>query len=366
MRILDRYILKSIILTFVATTLVFCLLYILIDSASNLDEFINRKVPLPILVEYYLANIPIILVETSSITCLIAILFTFMGLNANNEVIVLRSSGMNFWQVTKPALFFAMIICAIVFFLNERYIPLADATARRIKNENLTLEVDQKKKKSKITNLTFYGLKNRLYFIRAFDPNTYELEEITIIGYDQAMNRKDKIIALSGEWTGLAWKLFQCRITTYAQAPGETTKVRFYGEKLLDIKETPEDFIKQRLNIKSMNMRDLREYIDRFSNSGASGALHSLKVDLHQKMVLPLRCMIIVIVGLPLGLMTQARRGSPLISIAIAVLLGFLYYTCEAVGLALGKGGLFEPAVSAWLTPFIFTSGAFYLIKTRF
>jgi lipopolysaccharide export system permease protein len=180
------------------------------------------------------------------------------------------------------------------------------------------------------------------------------------------MNRKDKTIALSGQWTGLAWKLFQCRITTYPQGPGETAKVRFYAEKLLDIKETPEDFIKQRLNIKSMNMRDLSAYIDRFSNSGAAGALHSLKVDLHQKMVLPLRCVIIVIIGLPLGLMTQARRGSPLISIAIALLLGFLYYTCEAVGLALGKGGLLQPAVSAWLTPVLFTNGALYLIKTRF
>ena len=49
MRILDNYILKSIIAVFAATILIFAFLYILVDAASNLDEIIGRKVGLKIM-----------------------------------------------------------------------------------------------------------------------------------------------------------------------------------------------------------------------------------------------------------------------------------------------------------------------------
>ena len=44
MRILERYITRSVVVIFTVTLLTFCFLYILIDITSQLDEFIDRKV----------------------------------------------------------------------------------------------------------------------------------------------------------------------------------------------------------------------------------------------------------------------------------------------------------------------------------
>jgi len=368
MRILDRYITKSVILTFLGTTLIFCLLYVLIDWASNLDEFLDRKVSLTILLRYYLNYLPIIIAQTSPIACLISTLLVYSNLNSHNEVIALRSSGMNFWQITKPVIGFVCVISALVFLINERYVPLAEETAKQIRTENMILEVDRKRKnKAAIKNLTFYGLKNRLYFIDTFDPNTFELQGLTIVGYDNNQNIKEKIVALSGKWTSIAWKVSQCHITSYDDSiVNAPTKVRVYQEKLLDIKETPEDFLKQRLNIGSMNIRQLYDYIDRFSNSGAKRALNNLRVDLHQKIAFPFGTLIIVLVGLPLALLTRSRKGQTFTSLGIAVGIGFLYYVSNAVGLALGKGGFFPPLLAAWITPLFFCLAGFVLIKTKF
>jgi lipopolysaccharide export LptBFGC system permease protein LptF len=57
MRILDRYILASIIRVFVLTLLIFAFLYILIDTTTNLDDLIERKVPIFLMIVYYLNNI---------------------------------------------------------------------------------------------------------------------------------------------------------------------------------------------------------------------------------------------------------------------------------------------------------------------
>lgn len=369
MRILDKYILKSVFRIFAITIVMFCVLYILIDTTSQLDEFIDRQVPVPVLVEYYINYFPIILSQPiSSVACLIAVLFTFSSLSTNNEVIAMRSSGLNFWQITKPAIMFGLIISMCIFWVNERLVPRATEITNKIRNENMILEVDRmRKKKEKIKNLTFYGLKNRLYFIDTFDTDTDELTGITIIEYDEQQNIKEKINAYKGAWTGIAWKFYQCNITTFDNIDlTKPLKVKVYKDKLMDIKESPEDFLKQRLNVSSMNIQQLRDYIERFSRSGAVRALNNMRVDLHQKIAYPFGNFVIVLIGLPFALMIRNRKGGIFLSIGIALILGFLYYVSNAVSLAFGKSGLFPPIVSAWATPLLFTVIALTIIETDF
>ncbi len=368
MRILDKYISSSIITIFVVTILVFCFLYILIDLASNLNEIINRQVPGPVLASYYSSFFPIIFIHTSPIACLLAVLLTYSKLNSNNEIVALRSSGLNFWKMTKPALFLGIIVSILAFLVNEKFVPQATVNSENIRNENIILEVDSERKKhAKIRNLTFYGLNNRLFFIDSFDPDTYELKGINITGQDDLQRVREKIIALRGEWTGSAWKFFQVYTTRFHIVDGILTEeAQYHEEKIMEIQETPKDFLKQRLNVTSMNIAELSDYIDRFSESGAFKALSNLKVDLYQKMAFPFRNIIIILLGLPLVLMTDRRHAATFTSIGIAILIGFSYYVLEAVSLALGKGGAIDPFVSAWLAPAIFLSASIYLIQKRY
>ena len=369
MRILDRYIASSVTKIFIYTILTFCFLYVLIDATSQLDEFIDRQVPLEILVQYYISYFPVILSQPiSSMACLIAVLFTFSHLNTHNEVIAMRASGLNFWQITKPAIMFGLIISILIFWVNERLVPQATETTQQIRNENMVLLVDRlRKKKEKIKNLTFYGLKNRLYFIDTFDAENNELRGVTIIEHDEQQNIRQKIVALNGVWTGIAWKFYKCQITTYSETDLNTPlKIRVYEEKLMDIKESPDDFLKQRLNVTSMNIRQLQSYIERFSRSGAAKALNNLRVDMHQKIAYPFGNFVIVLIGLPFAMMIRSRKGSAFIAIGVALVLGFLYYVANAVSLAFGKSGLLPPLLAAWAAPALFTLIALVVIETDF
>lgn len=369
MRILDRYITKSVVTTFIFTILVFSFLYVLIDVTSQLDEFIDRKVPLPVLVEYYVLYFPIILSQPiSSVACLIAVLFTFSNLNTHNEVIAMRASGLHFWQITKPAIMFGLVVSMTVFWVNERLVPDAAQMTKQIREKNMVLLIDRlKKKQEKIKNLTFYGLKNRLYFIDTFDADTGELKGITVIEHDPQQNIKQKIVALRGVWTGIAWKFYQCQITDFGDAGIDAPlKIKVYEEKLMDIKESPEDFLKQRLDVTSMNIRQLKDYIDRFSKSGATKALNSMRVDLHQKIAYPFGNFVIVLIGLPFALMIRGRKSGAFASVGVAFILGFLYYVANAVALAFGKSGALPPVLSAWAAPILFTAVALIVIETDF
>lgn len=367
MRILERHIAQSIVQIFCLTVLIFCFLYILIDATSNLDEIIGRKIPIVILLRYYLSFFPVILVQTSSIACLISVLLTFSSLNNHNEIIAMRTSGLNFWQITKPALCFSLVIAASVFFVNERLVPEASVTTQQMREENMMLKVDRMRKSTEvIRNLTFYGLKNRLYFIDSFNPREQVLEGVTILEHDQNQNTQQKIVALKGVWTGIAWKFYQCQITVFNPVNiTSPVKIKVYKEKLMDIKETPDDFLNQRLNVSSMNIRQLSRYIAKFATSGAHKALQNLRVDMHSRIAFPFGNVVIVLVGLPFALIFKSRRGATFTALGLAVCVGFLYYVVNAVSIAFGKGGFLPPILAAWMAPILFCLIALSLIETR-
>jgi len=289
MRIVERHNLIAIVQTFLAIILIFAFLYILIDTASNLDEFLKQKIPVMVLLRYYLAYLPIILSQTMPIACLIACLLVFSRANGQNEIIVLRAGGLSFWDIARPAIIFGVLVSALMFWINESFVPQATMTSESIRDENIVIKGDAERKKEEITNLTFYGLNNRLFFIDLFTPADETLKGITIIGQDENQQIREKIVALDGKWTGLAWKFYKCQITTFENPNNpETEQVRYYDEKLMDIKETPKDFMRQRLNVSSMNIKQLNAYIHRFKHSGAKKALNNLRVDMHQKIAFPI------------------------------------------------------------------------------
>ena len=371
MRILDRYILKSVISMFIGTILLFTFLYILIDTATHLDDFISNKVPYMTIINYYASFFPVIFVQTSPIACLLSVLFTYSGLNNNNEIIALRASGLNYQKITRPAIMFGLMITALVFLVNERFAPQAATMAQEIKKGkieiNETERAQRANKPKPIKYLFFYGLNNKLFFIDEYDIANKILTGVTVIGQDNQQRMTDKITAYKAAWTSSGWKFFNCQIAHYnPQDQSLTDEIQFFKEKMIDLGESPDDLLKQKLNVTSMNIRQLKNYIRRFKASGAVAALNNLKVDLQQKIAYPFACIIIIFVGLPFALMNGRRKGLTFASVGIALAIGFLFYVINAVGLALGKGGILPPIAAAWMAPVLFTAAGIYLIKKMF
>ena len=369
MRILDSYITRSIARIFISAILIFAFLYVLIDAATHLDDFIANKVPAIIIGQYYLTFLPTIFVNTSPIACLLAVLFAYSSLNNSNEIIALRASGLDYWKITRPAIIFGLIVTALVFMANEKFAPQSMSIAQDLREKTIEVKPSQRdgKKLQPIKRLFFYGLDNKLFFVDQFDPANKILLGLTIIGQDEKQRMTEKFVALRGEWTGSEWKLFNCQVTKYDPVDQSLIgEAPLYKEKVLDIKETPDDFMKQSAKVSGMNIKQLRAYIKRFKGSGAIAALNSLRVDLNAKIAFPFACIVIIFVGLPFALVTGRRKGLTFASVGIALVIGFLFYVVNAVGLALGKGGALDPLLAAWLAHLLFIAAGFYIIHELF
>ncbi len=363
MRILDRYILKSIITIFISCIFVFLFLYIVIDLLTNLDDVLKHQVTLMLLIRYYLSYLPIMFVQVSPFACLLSTVYTFGKLNHNNEIIAMRSSGLSIFDIARNALIFGLLISLMVLWVSDRFVPPCS-----VENQKIKIQMDEGLAKSKIKkpdeilNLSMYGLRNRLFFISKFSPSTKTMEGITILEHDQNQNLTKKIIASKGIYQDGLWKFYQT-ITYDFDHNGQVIDEPLYmEEEIMSITETPLDLASLRQKPEQMNIRQMQNYIWRLSKSGATGIIRNLKVDLYQRFVSPFTSIIIILLGIPFSLLMR-KRATGMAAIGVSISVGFLYYVLDAVCLAIGKSGLLFPALAASLSHIIVLSGSLYLIS---
>jgi len=350
MRIIYRYILKSIITVFISCIFLFLFLYVVIDILSHLDDILKHKTHYLVLIQYYLWYLPIMFVQISPFACLLSTLYTFSKLNHNNEIIAMRASGLSIFYITRTALVFGAVVSLLVFLVNDRIMPQAMNITQKIKaqmEEGSSRKLD--KRNEIIPNLSMYGLKNRLFFISKFYTENYTLEGITILEHDESQNLTKKIVARKGLYEDRLWKFFNS-ITYNFDLSGQIVGEPIYmEEEIMTIPEGPKDFLAQRQKPESMTIAQLDTYIWKLSKSGATNVIRNLKIDLYQKFTSPFTSLIIILLGIPFSLMMH-KRATGLSSIGISILVGFLYYIIDAVFIALGRGGVFPPFISASLS----------------
>ena len=313
---------------------------------------------------YYLAYLPIIFVQVSPIACLLSTLYTFGSLNHNNELIAMRSSGLNIFQITKTVIIFGLIVSALVFWVNDRFVPSSMSLTQKIKAqmESGTKRAKEKEREA-ITNLSMYGLKNRLFFVNKFSLATNMMERIIILEHDEKQNITKKIVANKGVYKDGVWRFYQCITYHFDENVQIKEEPQYLEEEEMDIPETPYDFLHQMLHPDFMTISQLKDYMWRLSKSGATTVIRNLKVDLYQRFASPFTSIIIILLGIPFSMMMK-KRASGMSSVGLSIMVGFLYYVLNAVSVALGKAGILIPALAVSLSHIIALISAIYLIDT--
>jgi len=365
MRILDRYILKSVINIFLGCLFSFLFLYIVIDVFSHLDEILKHQVNFTILIRYYLSFIPAIFVQVTPIACLLSTLYTFGKLNRDNEIIAMRSSGLSIFQISKTIIIFGIIISVLVFWVNDRLVPQSTSVTEKIKimMEKKDPKKTQHKEQESLINVSMYGLRNRLFFINKFYPSTNTMQGITILEHDEHQNITKKIVANKGIYEDGAWKFYQSITYEFDQSGQIKNEPIYFEEELMAIPETPQDLLAQRQRSDFMNIAQIDDYIWKLSKSGATTVINNLRVDLYQRFTMPFTSLIIILLGIPFSLMIR-KRATGLSSIGLSIMVGFLYYGLNAISIALGKKGMFPPFLAASLSHVIALIISIYFIRS--
>ncbi len=125
--ILDRYILRSLLINFLIGLGVMISLYIVLDLFVNMDEFTEAGYPLAEvlrnIVDYYAPNLFLYFAQLSGAITLFACLATVARIRKDNELTALLASGVSLFRIAAPVVVFGLITTSLLIVDTERFIP---------------------------------------------------------------------------------------------------------------------------------------------------------------------------------------------------------------------------------------------------
>jgi lipopolysaccharide export system permease protein len=363
-RILHRYLLNHFLGPFFFCLLTFILIYTTFDLVNNLNEMVESRMNLAVLIPYYLNLVPFVLVQTAPVAALVAIMYSLGIFNKNNELLAMRSSGISLLQILVPFIMTGLLISVAAFVLNDRVVPISTMNSAKIKDEKIEKAKKSKKMKKdveiELENIAFHGKKNRMIYARRYFVFQQKMNELIIYNQDRKQNVASKITATEVQWKNDRWHGKNVVFFDLDKRGRIIGEPEFHEDAYIDIQETPADFRQRQNQTEFMSYAELKKYIGYLSFVGGS-TVRNLKVDLNQKLAFPFANLIVILIASPLAFKTSRKSGIVMgICMSIAMVAG--YYVIMSMSLAFGKAGFIAPALSAWIPNMIFAAAGMALI----
>ena len=131
MSILTRYILKAHVGPFLFALGILTGLLLVNTVARRFEELAGKGLEFRVILEVFFLSLPHIIALTLPMAVLVAVLYTFSQLAADNEINALKSSGVNLVRLLMPLLAASVVLAVFMIWFNDRVLP---ETNHRLKN----------------------------------------------------------------------------------------------------------------------------------------------------------------------------------------------------------------------------------------
>jgi len=351
MRLLDRYLLRELLVPLGYCLGGFLMFWVAFDLFGELEGLQEYKIRLSDIARYYLVRTPEFLVMVLPIALLLALLYALTYHARHHEIAAMRAAGVSLWRLAVPYFGVGLAASMVLFALNEFCVPGSADMAERIKQR----QHDQAERHL-IRNHGFTNTRDgRRWVISVFNETTAEMFDPKVFW---------RLPDGSGIWlwaeraihTNEVWRFFNVREfhdsgeTNATLVPGLQTNVL-----TMAFSETPDQI---RSEIKISNLLSVRkarkadvpifeilDYLRLHPNPERSQRLW-LYTKLHGRLAAPWTCLVVVVIALPFG--AASGRRNIFVGVASSIFICFTFCVLLQLGLALGTGGYMPSWLAAW------------------
>lgn len=147
MKILNRYILREHIGPFVFALAVIMFILLMQFLVKYIGQIFGKGLSFFTIIELITLNLAWMMALAVPMATLIAVLMAYGRFSADNEITVLKSSGISIYRTIRPSLFFGIILTVIMIYFNDQILPDTNHAARKmfhaIKRKKPTLSLEE-------------------------------------------------------------------------------------------------------------------------------------------------------------------------------------------------------------------------------
>ena len=363
MRLLDRYLLRELLIPLGYCLCGFLLFWITADMFVKLGEFQRKGLVASDIAAYYVFVLPDFLVLVLPIALLLALLYALTNHARHQEITAIRAAGVSLWRLSLPYFGVGLLGSLALFTANEFWVPTSDDRANAILKRHSAAD-PRASGPNEYRDLFFESTRDgHRWHAGLYYPKTGEMRSVDVYpaerGSSQAWDlQADQARPVNGVWTFYNARVYkEAADTNMPPVPTLQTNVLAVPE----FKETPEE-INSEIKIRdSMSLRaakkadvpikDLLNYMrlhPRLSRSDRAW----LETKLAGRLAAPWTCLVVVLIAIPFG--AAGGRRNVFVGVATSIVLCFSYFVLQQLGLALGTSGRVSPWLAAWFPNLFF------------
>ncbi len=358
MRLLDKYITREFLKTYLIIFFSFAVVFIVIDIIDNLPRLIRSGATVNQASIYYLLRLPYLIVLTSPFTVLLTGLFMMNNLSKYSESVAIRAAGISIKRAMLPLFFIGFMISIGVALLGEYVLPSAES--KRSYVYNVQIKGEQPEDMMLKAKVHFQGKKNDFYYFGFFDGYKNTLRIIDISHVDFKTNTiTEHITASSAYWQKDKWVLEDCEIRKF-DTKGQTSWTHYNKTSLPEMDVKPQDFIRITKKTMALTFWELRDYIQRMKKLGDDTSKEV--VDLHMKIAFPLTNLIMIFFFIPIATTNIRSKGRGWIFM-LGLVVCFSFLIIIRISQSLGYNNVMPPVLAAWTPNIVYTLLGFAFLQ---
>lgn len=359
-KIIDRYVGVSVILTAVLGVLVLSMVLVLGNLFKQLlDLLINRDVPLGSVLMFMLYVLPFSLSFTIPWGFLTAVLLVFGRISADNELVALRATGVSILRICVPVFALAVLLSVTCYFINTEVAPRAEQAMSQAIFKIATNNPAALFSADEIIS-EFPG---RRIYVGNKDGDT--LENILLFEMDKNDNLIQFVYAKKGELTSdpanaqLLLKLYDARFEQRdKEEPKNINKIREgivieQGVFPIGLGELYSENARGKRS-SAFTLSELNAEISKESGT----RLLELRVEFNRRLSVAMACIAFALVAVPLGITAHRRETS--VGFAFSLIIAFTYFFFIIMADTFRGNPNAFPVLLIWIPNVLFISlGAF-------
>jgi len=359
MRILTRYILREVTAHAFIGVAIFTFVLFTRDLGHILELVVRASATLPSIAEIFSYTIPLALTYTLPMSVLVGILIGLSRLAADSEITAMRASGMGVWT-------FLRILS--IFVLAAWFLALANGIYIAPRSQAALAHLEDRLKGSQVS----FEIQPRVFY-EGFPKIVLYVQDVKsaqgaavwkgvfMADLSDASNPK---ITLAKEGVVVSEGPDRLHLhlsdgSEHETDPKDADHYQIITFQQTDIPiELPSAANKADESIPASVMAT-NALLHKASHSDPVSARWYL-IEFHRRFALPTSCLVLALVGIPLGLSSKKSGKSG--GFVLTILLVFTYYVISLVGISLARQGRVSPWFGAWIADLSFLALAIFLL----
>ncbi len=358
--ILDDYVVRNFLGYLALITASFMVLVLIFNFFELLSDIIRNRIPLVTVGEYLLNVTPSWLYLFTPLCVLLAVLVSFGLMQKFNEITAMKATGISIYRAVLPVLCISALLAGGLFLLEESYLPYANKQVETLRN---TIKNKPAQTYLRPDRKWIFGQQNTIYYYQFYDPESDQFGSISAFEFDpHTFQITKRVYAEQAHWeNSLQEWIYEKGWERSFQGPTVAGFNLFKVQDFAELREPPTYFKKEVRQSQEMNYEELSSYIHDLQQSGFD--VVRLRVQLQKKLAFPLITLVMTVLAIPFSL-SAGRRGA-LTGVAVAVLIGVIYWVTSGLFEAMGNVNQLPATLAAWSPDVIFAlAGGYLVLKT--